>query len=572
LAPLWYCFNEFREDNVALNRRSRVITEGDERAANRSMLYPVGFTPADFGKPIVGIPHGHSTMLPCNAGIQSLVDRAVEALKAAGAMPQTWGFPTASDGISMGTVGMRYSLPSREEIARCIQIGWGSHQMDGLLCIAGCDKNKPGCVMGIAACNVPAIYVDSGTIKPGNWKGQDLTIVSAFEAVGAFSAGKMSREDFEGIERHACPGFGVCGAQYTANTMATAISAMGLSLLDSPLIAAEDDDKLGSIAKSAEVLVRAIEMDLKPRDIINRKSIGNAIAIVMATGGSTNAVLHFLAIAKAAGVKWDIDDFERVARRTPVLCDLKPSGRYVAVDFHRAGGVRRLLKMLLDHDRIDGSCITITGRTIAEELASEPSEPSSDQDVIRPWSNPLYDRGHLSILKGNLSTEGCVAKTSGIKQPTFTGRARVFDSEQACLKAILAKKIKAGDVLVIRYEGPKGGPGMPEMLSPTAALVGQGLLDSVALITDGRFSGGSWGWIVGHVAPEAFVGGTIALVKNGDSITLDRDKRLIELHVATKELAARRKKWKAPKPRYKDGILAEYARHVSSASVGAIMD
>jgi len=557
---------------VTLNRRSRVITEGDERAANRSMLYPVGFTPADFGKPIVGVPHGHSTMLPCNAGIQSLVDRAIKALKIAGAMPQTWGFPTASDGISMGTVGMRYSLPSREEIARCIQIGWGSHQMDGLLCIAGCDKNKPGCVMGMAACNVPAIYVDSGTIKPGKWKGHDLTIVSAFEAVGAFSAGKISREDFEGIERHACPGFGVCGAQYTANTMATAISALGLSLLDSPLIAAEDDEKLDSIAKSAEVLVRAIEMDLKPRDIINRKSIANAIAVVMATGGSTNAVLHFLAIAKAAGVKWDIDDFERVARRTPVLCDLKPSGKYVAVDFHRAGGVRRLLKILLDHDRIDGSCITITGRTLEEELVTEPSEPSSDQDVIRPWSDPLYDRGHLSILKGNLSTEGCVAKTSGIKQPTFTGPARVFDSEQACLKAIFAKKIKAGDVVVIRYEGPKGGPGMPEMLSPTAALIGQGLLDSVALITDGRFSGGSWGWIVGHVAPEAFVGGTIALIKDGDSITLDRDKRLIQLHVAAKELAARRKKWKTPKSRYKDGILAEYARHVSSASLGAILD
>ncbi len=467
---------------------------------------------------------------------------------------------------------MRYSLPSREEIAICIQVGWGSHQMDGLLCIAGCDKNKPGCVMGMAACNVPAIYVDSGTIKPGKWKGRDLTIVSAFEAVGAFSAGKISREDFEGIEQHACPGFGVCGAQYTANTMATAIAALGLSLLDSPLMAAEDDEKRDSVSKSAEMLIKAIEIDLKPRDIITRKSIANAIAVVMATGGSTNAVLHFLAIAKAAGVKCDIKDFERVARRTPVLCDLKPSGRFVAVDFHRAGGVQQLLKILLDHDRIDGNCITITGRTIAEELANVPSEPSSEQEVIRRWSSPLYDRGHLSILKGNLSTEGCVAKTSGIKEPAFTGPARVFDSEQACLKAILAKKIKAGDVIVIRYEGPKGGPGMPEMLSPTAALVGQGLLDSVALITDGRFSGGSWGWIVGHVAPEAFVGGTIALVKNGDTITLDRHKRLIQLHVPAKELAARKKNWKAPKPRYKDGILAEYARHVTSASIGAVVD
>jgi dihydroxy-acid dehydratase len=549
-----------------------VITEGDTRAANRSMLYPVGFTPGDFGKPIVGIPHGYSTMLPCNAGILSLVERAVEALRAEGAMPQTWGFPTASDGISMGTEGMRYSLPSREEIARCIQIGWGSHQMDGLLCIAGCDKNKPGCVMGLAACNVPAIYVDAGTIKPGKWKGQDLTIVSAFEAVGAFTAGKMTREDFEGIEQHACPGFGVCGAQYTANTMATAVAALGLSLLDSPLMAAEDEEKLDSTARSAQVLVQAIERDLKPRDIINRKSLSNAVTVVMATGGSTNAVLHFLAIAKAAGVRWDIDDFERIARRTPVMCDLKPSGRFVAVDFHRAGGVPQVLKILLENDRIDGDCMTITGRTLAQELAGVPPEPSSDQEVIRPWTNPLYNRGHLSILKGNLSNEGCVAKTSGIKQPKFTGPARVFDSEQSCLKAIFAKKIKPGDVVVIRYEGPKGGPGMPEMLSPTAALVGQGLLDSVALITDGRFSGGSWGWIVGHIAPEAFVGGTIALVRDGDLITLDRDKRLIELHVSVKELAARKRKWKVPKPRYKEGILADYARHVSSASLGAVAD
>ncbi len=557
---------------MALNRRSRVITEGDARSANRSMLYPVGFTAADFEKAIVGVAHGHSTMNPCNAGILSLVDRAVDALKAAGAMPQTWGFPTGSDGISMGTEGMRYSLPSREEIARCIQIGWGSHQMDGLLCIAGCDKNKPGCLMGIAYCNVPSIYVDAGTIKPGNWKGQDLTVVSAFEAVGAYSAGKMSREDFEGIERHACPGFGVCGAQYTANTMATAAAALGLGLLDSPLMAAEDPEILDSIARAAQVLVKAIEKDLRPRAIITRKSLSNAVAIVMATGGSTNAVLHFLAIAKAAGVRWDIDDFERVARRTPVLCDLKPSGRFVAVDFHRAGGVPQVMKILLDHDRLHGDCITITGRTLAEELAQVPSEPRGDQDVIRPWAKPIYERGHLSILKGNLSTQGCVAKTSGIKQPKFTGPARVFNSEQDCLKAILAKKIKPGDVIVIRYEGPKGGPGMPEMLAPTAALVGQGLLDSVALITDGRFSGGSWGWLVGHVAPEAFVGGTIALVKDGDAITLDKTRRLIQLNISAKELAARRRKWRAPKPRYKEGILAEYARHVSSASKGAIAE
>ncbi|HUI94239.1 MAG TPA: dihydroxy-acid dehydratase [Xanthobacteraceae bacterium] len=557
---------------MALNRRSRVITQGDARSANRAMLYPVGFTRADFDKPIVGIPHGQSTMNPCNAGIQPLVDRAVDALKAAGAMPQTWGFPTGSDGISMGTEGMRYSLPSREEIARCIQIGWGSHQMDGLLCIAGCDKNKPGCLMGIAYCNVPSVYVDAGTIKPGHWKGQDLTVVSAFEAVGGYSAGKLAREDFEGIEQHACPGFGVCGAQYTANTMATAAAALGLGLLESPLMAAEDPEILDSVGRAARVLVKAIEADIKPRDIINRKSLANAVAIVMATGGSTNAVLHFLAIAKAAGVRWDIDDFERVARRTPVICDLKPSGRFVAVDFHRAGGVPQVMKILLDHGRIDGDCMTVTGRTVAEELANVPSQPRGDQQVIRRWEEPIYDRGHLSILKGNLSPDGCVAKTSGIKQPKFTGPARVFDSEPACLKAILARKIKAGDVIVIRYEGPKGGPGMPEMLSPTAALVGQGLLDSVALITDGRFSGGSWGWLVGHVAPEAFVGGPIALVKDGDLITLDKAKRIIQLEVPAKELAARKKKWKGPRPRYSHGVLAEYARHVGSASKGAILE
>lgn len=557
---------------MALNRRSRVITEGDARSPNRSMLYPVGFRRGDFGKPIVGVPHGFSTMNPCNAGIDSLVQRAVAALKAAGAMPQTWGFPTGSDGIAMGTEGMRYSLPSREEIDRCIQIGWGSHQMDGLMAIAGCDKNKPGCLMGIAHCNVPSVYVDSGTIKPGRWKGKDLTVVSAFEAVGMYSAGKMSREDFDGIEEHACPGFGVCGAQYTANTMATAASALGLGLLDTPLMAADDEEKLDSMDRAAQVLVKAIEADLKPRDIITRKSLENAVAIVMATGGSTNAVLHFLAIAKAAGVKWEIDDFERVAKRTPVICDLKPSGRFVAVDFHRAGGVPQVLKILLDHDRLHGDCKTITGRTLAQELAGVPSEPRADQEVIRRWENPLYSRGHLSILKGNLSSEGCVAKTSGIKQPTFTGPARVFDSEQDCMKAILAKKIKAGDVIVIRYEGPKGAPGMPEMLAPTSALVGQGLLDSVALITDGRFSGGSWGWIVGHVAPEAAVGGAIALVKNGDRITLDRQKRLIHVDVSAAELKKRRAKWKAPKPRYKSGILADYARHVSSASLGAVVE
>src|SRR5215813_15614590 len=402
------------------------------------MLRAVGFEDGDFAKPIIGVANAHSTMNPCNAGIQPLVDRAVAALETAGAKPQVFGIPTVTDGIGMGTEAMKYSLVSREVIADAIETAVNGQAMDGALVVGACDKNMPGGMMAIARMNVPAIYVYGGSIKPGKWKGQDLTIVSAFEAVGAYSAGKMTREDFEGIEQHACPGFGVCGAQYTANTMATAAAALGVSLLDSPLMAAEDDEKLDSVARSSRVLVRAIETDLKPRDIITRKSVSNAIAVVMATGGSTNAVLHFLAIAKAAGVKWDIEDFERVARRTPVLCDLKPSGRFVAVDFHRAGGVPQVLKILLENDRINGDCITITGRTIAEELAKVPSKPSSEQEVIRPWANPLYRRGHLSILKGNLSTEGCVAKTSGIKQPKFTGPARVFNSEQDCLKAILA--------------------------------------------------------------------------------------------------------------------------------------
>jgi dihydroxy-acid dehydratase len=471
----------------------------------------------------------------------------------------------------MGTEGMRFSLPSREAISHCYQIGMGSHQMDGGLCIAGCDKNKPGAVMGMLFANVPAIYVDAGTIKPGKWKGDDKDIVSAFQSVGEVSAGRMSREDFEGIECNACPGVGVCGGQYTANTMACATAALGLSLINSPLMAAEDQEKLDSVAESARVLKKAIEMDLKPRDIVTRKSIWNAVAAVMATQGSTNAVLHILAIAKAARIKWTLDDFEGVRRKVPVLCDLKPSGRYMAVDFHRVGGVKQVLRMLLDHGVLHGECMTITGRTLAEELSEVPSEPPSDQEVIRPWSNPMYKTGHLKVLKGNLAPEGCIAKTSGIKEPRFTGPARVFDSEQDVIKAILGKKIKAGDVIVIRYEGPKGGPEMPEMLTPTSALIGQGLLDSVALITDARFSGGSWGWLVGHVTPEAAVGGTIALVRNGDSITLDADKGLIQLNVTNAEIKRRRAAWKPRKPRYKDGILAEYAAHVSSASEGAVL-
>ena len=557
---------------MADNRRSRTITAGIARSPNRAMLRAVGFGNGDFDKPIVGVANAHSTMNPCNAGIQPLVDRAIEALHAAGAMPQVFGIPTVTDGIGMGTEAMKYSLVSREVIADAIETSVNGQAMDGAMVVGGCDKNMPGGVMALARMNVPGIFVYAGTIKPGRWKGQDLTIVSAFEAVGAFSAGKMSEEDFVGIEKNACPTTGACGGMFTANTMSSSFEALGMSLLGSSQMACPDPEKADSAALSARVLVNAIHNNLRARDIITRKSIENAIALVMATGGSTNAVLHYLAIAAAAGVKWTIDDFERVRRKVPVLCNLKPSGQYVATDFHRAGGVPQVLKVLLNHGLVHGECMTVTGRTLAEELADVPNEPRADQDVIRPWGKPMYPQGHLAILKGNLAPEGCVAKITGLKKTAITGPARVFDSEPACMRAIMAKKIKAGDVIVIRYEGPKGGPGMQEMLAPTSALIGQGLGEAVGLLTDGRFSGGTWGIVVGHVAPEAYVGGPIGLVKDGDSITIDAKKRVIQLNIPAKELAARRRKWKQPKPRYTSGLLAKYTRLVSTASKGAVTD
>ncbi|MGH8705680.1 MAG: dihydroxy-acid dehydratase [Burkholderiales bacterium] len=557
---------------MADNRRSRLITQGVARSPNRAMLRAVGFRDGDFDKPIVGVANGHSTMNPCNAGIQPLVERAMAALESGGAKPQVFGFPTVTDGIGMGTEGMKYSLVSREVIADAIETAVNGQLMDGVLCVGGCDKNMPGAMIAMARMNVPGIFVYAGTIKPGFWKGQKLTIVSPFEAVGAFTAGKLSQEDFEGIERNACPSVGACGGQYTANTMSSSFEALGMSLLGSSQIAAPDPEKADSSAESARVLLRAVRADLKPRDIITRKSIENAVALVMATGGSTNAVLHYLAIAHAAGVRWTIDDFERVRRRIPVLCALKPSGPYVATDFHAAGGVAQVLRMLLDAGLVHGECATITGRSLAEELKGVPGKPRADQDVIRPLEQPLYKQGHLAILKGNLAPEGCVAKITGLKSTAITGPARVFDSENAAMKAIMAKRIRAGDVIVIRYEGPKGGPGMQEMLAPTSALIGQGLGESVGLITDGRFSGGTWGMVVGHVAPEAYVGGTIALVEQGDSITIDAKKRLIRLNVSARELAARRKKWKPPRPRYTRGLLAKYMKLVSTASKGAVTD
>ena len=559
-------------DALKINRRSAHITEGVARAPNRSMYYAMGYEDGDFKKPMIGVANGHSTITPCNSGLQKLADAAVAGIEAAGGNAQIFGTPTISDGMAMGTEGMKYSLVSREVIADCIETCVGGQWMDGVLVVGGCDKNMPGGMMGMLRANVPAIYVYGGTILPGRYKGQDLNIVSVFEAVGQFSAGNMSEEDFGQIERRAIPGTGSCGGMYTANTMSSAFEALGMSLPYSSTMANPHDEIAAAAAEAARVLVEAVKADLKPRDIVTRQSIENAVAVIMATGGSTNAVLHFLAIAHAAGVEWTIDDFERVRQKVPVLCDLKPSGRYLAVDLHRAGGIPQVMKMLLVAGLLHGDCITITGKTVAENLAGVPDTPRADQDVIRPISRPMYEHGHLAILKGNLSPEGCVAKITGLKNPVMTGPARVFDDEQSALAAIMAKKIVPGDVMVLRYLGPKGAPGMPEMLAPTGALIGQGLGESVGLVTDGRFSGGTWGMVVGHVAPEAYAGGNIALVHEGDSITIDAHTLTLQLNVSDAVLSQRRGAWTAPKPRYTRGVLAKFAMNASSASSGAVLD
>ncbi|APE48850.1 MULTISPECIES: dihydroxy-acid dehydratase [unclassified Delftia] len=554
-----------------INRRSAHITEGKARAANRSMFYGMGYKEEDFKKPMVGVANGHSTITPCNSGLQRLADAAIAGIEEAGGNAQVFGTPTISDGMSMGTEGMKYSLVSREVIADCIETCVGGQWMDGVLVVGGCDKNMPGGMMGMLRANVPAIYVYGGTILPGRWKGRDLNIVSVFEAVGENAAGKISDQELKDIEQHAIPGTGSCGGMYTANTMSSAFEALGMSLPYSSTMANPHDEKENSAKESARVLIEAIKMDLKPRDIVTRKSIENAVSVIMATGGSTNAVLHFLAIAHAAGVPWSIDDFERIRQRVPVLCDLKPSGRYLAVDLHQAGGIPQVMKILLNAGLLHGDCITISGQTIAQTLAGVPDEPPNPQ-VIRPLSDALYPQGHLAILKGNLSPEGAVAKITGLKNPVITGPARVFDDEQSALAAILDGRIQAGDVMVLRYLGPKGGPGMPEMLAPTGALIGAGLGESVGLITDGRFSGGTWGMVVGHVAPEAAVGGTIALVHEGDSITIDAHALQLQLNVPEDVLAQRRAAWKAPAPRYTRGVQAKFAFNASSASSGAVLD
>ena len=557
---------------VILNPRSKNITEGKSRAPNRSMYYAMGYEAEDFKKPMIGVANGHSTITPCNSGLQKLADAAIAAIEEGGGNAQVFGTPTISDGMSMGTEGMKYSLVSREVISDCIETCVQGQWMDGVIVIGGCDKNMPGGLMGMLRANVPAIFVYGGTILPGHYQGKDLNIVSVFEAVGENAAGRMSDEDLLEIERRAVPGPGSCGGMYTANTMSSAFEALGISLAYSSTMANPHDEKVESAKESARVLIEAIKKDLKPRDIVTRKSIENAVAVIMAIGGSTNAVLHFLAIAHAAGVDWTIDDFERVRQKTPVLCDLKPSGQYLAVDLHRAGGIPQVMKMLLGAGLLHGDCITITGQTIAEVLKDVPAAPRADQTVIRPMSNPMYAQGHLAILKGNLSPEGCVAKITGLKKPVMTGPARVFDDEQSGLAAILAGNIKAGDVMVLRYLGPKGGPGMPEMLAPTGALVGQGLGESVGLITDGRFSGGTWGMVVGHVAPEAAAGGTIAFIHEGDSITIDAHQLLLQLNVSDEEIAKRRAAWTAPAPRYTRGVQAKFAFNASTASKGAVLD
>jgi dihydroxy-acid dehydratase len=554
------------------NRRSAVITEGDERAPNRAMLRAVGFSDEDFGKPIVAVANGYSNITPCNAGLGELSDAAMAAIRAAGGMPQVFGTITISDGISMGTEGMKCSLVSREVIADSIETVCRGQAMDGLVAVGGCDKNMPGAMIAIARLDIPSIFVYGGTIKPGRYQGEDLTIVSAFEAVGAYSAGRIPLETFREIERRACPGKGSCGGMYTANTMSSAIEAMGMSLPYSSTMAAEDREKRESAAESGRVLLELINNDLTPRQIMTREALENAITVVMALGGSTNAVLHLLAIAHAAEVELSIDDFEHIRKRTPHLADLKPAGKYVATDLHKVGGVPLVMKMLLEAGLLNGDCLTVTGKTVAENLADVPSAPPEGQDVVLPFDQPKYAQGHLAILRGNLAPEGAVAKVSGLKSTKITGPARVCDSEEAAMAAILHNEIQPGDVVVIRYEGPKGGPGMREMLSPTSAIIGKGLGDSVGLITDGRFSGGTYGLVVGHVAPEAQVGGPIALVEEGDLITIDAEANLLQLHVEEDELSRRRATWQAPPIKYQRGVLAKYAKLVGSASQGAVTD
>ncbi len=535
------------------------------------MLHAVGFTRADFAKSQVGVCSTWSQVTPCNVHIDALARHAADGVTKAGAKPVIFNTITVSDGISMGTEGMKYSLVSREVIADSIETVMGAEGFDGLVAIGGCDKNMPACVIAMARLNRPAVFVYGGTILPGVFQGRPVDIVSVFEAVGQHAAGKLSDDALADLEQHACPGAGSCGGMYTANTMASAIEALGLSLPNSSAQAAVSDDKKDDCVRAGAAVANLIEQNLRPRDILTRKAFENAIVTISALGGSTNAVLHLLAIAHAAGVKLTMADFTRIGKRAPVVADLKPSGKYVMAELVKIGGLTPLMKRLLDRGLLHGDAMTVTGRTLAENLREVQDYPP-DQQIVRSFDHPIKKDSHLVVLGGNLAPDGAVAKISGKEGESFTGKARVFDREEAALDAILAGRIKKGDVVVIRYEGPRGGPGMREMLSPTSAIMGRGLGGDVALITDGRFSGGTHGFVVGHITPEAFAGGPIALVRNGDGITIDARRRVLTLDVSAKELASRRRLWKAPRSRYVRGVLAKYARLVSTASTGAVTD
>jgi len=554
-----------------LRAYSSTVLDGPERAASRAMLYAVGFKKEDFQKPQIGVASTWSQVTPCNIHIDQLAVSVALGINGAGGKAVVFNTITISDGISMGSEGMKYSLVSREVIADSIETVVGCEGFDGVVAIGGCDKNMPGCLIGLARLNRPAVFVYGGTILPGNYNGQPVDVVSVFEAVGKHAAGKMSDADLDNIESVAIPGAGSCGGMYTANTMASAIEALGMSLPNSSAQAAISKEKEHDCEEAGAAVLNLIQLGIRPRDIMTRKAFENAITLIIALGGSTNAVLHLLAMAHAASVKLTIDDFTRIGRKVPVLADLKPSGKYVMAELVRIGGTVPLMKMLLDEGLMQGDCLTVTGKTLAENLKNAPSYPPG-QDVVHGFDNPIKKDSHLVVLYGNLAPDGAVAKISGKEGLRFSGHARVYESEEKALKAILDGTIKKGHVIVIRYEGPQGGPGMREMLSPTSAIMGKGLGKDVALITDGRFSGGSHGFVVGHVTPEAYVGGPLAIVQNGDPITIDAQKRVVTLELPAKEIAARLKKWKQPKPRYTRGVLAKYAKVVSSAHLGAVTD
>jgi dihydroxy-acid dehydratase len=550
---------------------SSLVTDGVERAASRGMLHAVGFSDADFQKSQVGIASTWSMVTPCNMHIDKLARQAEKGIADGGGKGVIFNTITISDGISMGTEGMKYSLVSREVIADSIETVVGCEGFDGVVAIGGCDKNMPGCLIALARLNRPAVFVYGGTILPGKHKGKDVDIVSIFEAVGAHARGNVDDQELHAIESCAIPGAGSCGGMYTANTMASAIEALGMSLPNSSAQAAVSKAKRDDCRQAGEAVMTLIERGIRPRDIMTRKAFLNAITIVTALGGSTNAVLHLLAMAHSAGVKLSMADFTRIGRNVPVLADLKPSGKFVMADLVRIGGTLPLMKTLLQKGLLDGDCLTVTGKTLRQNLRGVKPYPRGQQ-IIRPFSNPIKSTGHLVMLYGNLAPDGAVAKISGKEGTAFTGKARVFASEEKALQAILDGRIRKGHVVVIRYEGPRGGPGMREMLSPTSAIMGKGLGNDVALITDGRFSGGSHGFVVGHVTPEAYVGGPLALVRNGDVIRIDAEAYSISLEVSAAELRRRRAAWKAPRPRYQRGVLAKYAQQVGPASEGAVTD